>query len=227
MITLIDELEMEPIEKSTVDFTSTLTPNAHKTCVQSLSKSNYYSERYKNMTPDQRDARRERQRLYNTKPKRKEAMKLSLKKFKEVRKHTLHPQSISMENPLFVPKLVWPTAGVSGGHGSMAKSSSWDIPESSASPLYIPPPREETDDEGCHELLSGHLTPRSHVLSGQRHALLMRRNTMFECRIGSNTKSSKKDGDYMSEDRVNTNTPLPQSSMNNNGKYCFLIVLFR
>jgi hypothetical protein len=35
------------------------------------------SEWYKNMTPEQREARRERQRLHNTKPKRKEAMKLS------------------------------------------------------------------------------------------------------------------------------------------------------
>jgi len=125
-----------------------------------------------------------------------------------------------MENPLFIPELVWPTAGASGAHGTMTKSSDWIIPEStSATPLYIPPPHEEVDDEGCDELLPSHMTHRSHVSSGQRHALLTRRNTMFERRIGSNTKVSNKDGDRMAEDRVVANTPLPQSVVTNNGKY--------
>jgi hypothetical protein len=42
---------------------------------------------------------------------------------------------------------------------------------------------------------------------------------MFERRIGSNTRTSNKDGDYMVEDQVDVNTPLPQSIMTNNGKY--------
>ena len=105
-----------------------------------------------------------------------------------------------MENPLFVPELVWSTVSVSGAHGSMVKSSDWVIPESSATPLYWCPPHEEADDEGCNELLSGYMTQRSHVPSGQRHALLTRRNTMFEHRIGSNTRASNKDGDCMAED---------------------------
>jgi hypothetical protein len=94
-------------------------------------------------------------------------------------------------------------------------------------PLYIPPHREEAndegcaDDEGCDELLSGHVTQRSHVPSGQRHALLTRRNTMFERRIGSNTRASNKDGDCMAEDRVDANTPLPQSAVTNDGKYLY------
>ena len=94
------------------------------------------------------------------------------KNFKEVRKHTLHPESIVMENPLFSPDLVWPTAGASRAHGSTAKSSDWVIPESSATAIYIPPPHEEPDDEGCDKLLPSHMTHRSHVTSGQRHALL-------------------------------------------------------
>ena len=76
-----------------------------------------------------------------------------------------------MENPLFVPELVWPTVGASGTQGSMVKSSDWVILESSATPLYIPPPHEEADDEGCDELLSSHMTKISHVPSGQRHVL--------------------------------------------------------
>ena len=124
-----------------------------------------------------------------------------------------------MENPLYIPEPVWLTAGASGAHGSTVKFSDWFIPESSATPLYIPPPHEEADDEGCDELLSGHMTKISHVPSRQRHALFTRRNTMFERRIGSNTKVSNKDGDRMAKDRVVANTPLPQSVVTNNVKY--------
>jgi hypothetical protein len=219
MIALIDETEMNTKEKErTIGFTNTPIPGADETCVQRTSKSNYDRKRYKNMTPDQRQARRERQRLYNTKPKCKEALKLSKKKIREMRKHTLHPKSIAMENPLFIPELVWPTAGAFEAHGSTVKSSDWVIPESNATPLYNPPPREEVDDEGCDELLPGHMTHRSHVPTGQRHALLTRRNTMFECRIGSNTRTSHKDGDCIAEDRVDVNMPLPRSAVTNNGK---------
>jgi hypothetical protein len=171
-----------------------------------------------NMTPEQREAKRERQRLHNTKPKRKEAMKLSQKKFQEAQKHTLHSDSIAMENPLFSPTLVWPTTNPSGTPGSMAKSSDWVIPESSnTTPLYIPPPH--ADDEGYDESLFGHMTQRSHVPFGQRHDLLTCHNTTFERRIGSNTRASNKEGDCMAQDRVDVNTPLPQSAVTNNGKY--------
>jgi len=125
-----------------------------------------------------------------------------------------------MENPLFIPELVWPTAGASGAHGTMTKSNDWIIIESSsATPLYIPPPHEEVSDEGCDELLPNHMTHRSHVTYGQRHALLTRRNTMFERRISLNTRTSHKDGDCMANDRVDVNTPLPRSAVTNNGKY--------
>jgi hypothetical protein len=124
-----------------------------------------------------------------------------------------------MENPLFIPELVWPSAGASGSHGSTVKSSDWVIPDSSATHLYISPPHEEVDDEGCDELLPSHMTHRSHVPSGQRHALLTCRNTVFERRIGSNTRASNKDGDCMTKDQVDANTPLPQSAVTNNGKY--------
>jgi hypothetical protein len=210
---------MEIIDKqSTIGFTNTPIPGTDETCVQRTSKSNYDSERYKNMTPEQRQARCERQRLYNNEPKRKEALKLSKKKFKEMRKHTLHPESIAMQNPLFTPELVWPTVGASEAHGSTVKSSDWVIPESNATPLDIPSPHEEVDDEGCDELLSSHMTHRSHVPSGQRQVLLTWRNMVFECRIGSNTRTSHKDGDYIAEDRLDVSTPLPQSAMTNNSK---------
>jgi hypothetical protein len=59
MITLIDEPEMKTTAKeSTIDFINTPTTYADKTCVQSTSRSKYFSERCKNMTPEQREARR-------------------------------------------------------------------------------------------------------------------------------------------------------------------------
>jgi hypothetical protein len=211
---------METIAKeSTVDFTNTLTTYADKICVQSTSRSSYFSERYKNMTFEQREARRESQRLYNSEPKRKKALKIADKKFREKWKHTLHPESIAMENPAFIPELVWPTADTSGAHGTRTKSSDWINPESNATPLYIPPACEEADDEACDELLPSHMACRSQVPSGQRHALLTRRNTMFKCRIGSNTRISNKDGDCMAEDQVDVKRPLPQSAVTNNDKY--------
>ncbi|XP_066320733.1 uncharacterized protein [Miscanthus floridulus] len=211
---------METIAKeSTIDFIKTPTTYADKTSMQSTSQSKYFSERYKNMTPEQREARRESQRLNNSEPKRKKALKIADKKFREMWKHTLHLESIAMENPLFIPELVWPTAGASRALGSTVKSSDWVMLESNATPLEVddePPPHEEVDDEGCDELLPGHMTHRSLVPSGQRHALLTHRNTMFEHRIGSNTKASNKDGDCMAKGRVDATTPLPQSAMTNN-----------
>jgi len=122
---------------------------------------------------------------------------------------------------------VCPIVGASGADGYMVKFSDWFIPESRATPLYIPPPHEEADDEGCDELLPGHMTQRSNVPSGQRRALLTRRNMMFERCIGSNTRAPNKDGDCMAEDRVDANTPLPQLAVTNNDKYRCLIIPFR
>jgi hypothetical protein len=216
---MIDEPEMKIIEESTIDFTNTPTPSAGKTCVQSSSRRRDYSEKYKKMTPEQREARRVRQRLYNREPRRKEALKLYNKKFEEKRKHTLHPDSIAMENPLFSPKLVWPNMDTPGATGSMSKSSDRVVPGFfGPTPIYIPPPHEEPDDERCDELLPRHMKKRTHAPSGQRHALLTCRIKTFERRIGSNTKASHKEGDCMAEDRVDADTPLPQSAMTNNCK---------
>ena len=102
MITLIDEPEMETIVKeSTIDFINTPTTYANKTCVQSTSRSKYFSERYKNMTPEQREARRESQRLNNNEPKRKKALKIADKNFREMRKHTLHQESCHGEPVIY------------------------------------------------------------------------------------------------------------------------------
>ena len=183
------------------------------------SKNAYSRKWYANLTLEEKTARLERQQEKSKTPARKESLRNAQRRHRDVQRCTLHPESIAMVNPLFTPELVWPTAGASGAHGTTTKSSDWVISESSATPLYIPSPNEEVNDEGCDELLPCHMTHRSHVPSGQRHALLTRRNTMFESRIGSNTRTSNKDGDCMAKDQVVVNTPLPQSTMTNNGKY--------
>ena len=104
------------------------------------------------MTPDQRQARRERQRLHNTEPRRKEALKLSDKKIKETRLHTLHPKSIAMEKLLYILEVVWPTMSASGAHASMTNSSDWVIPEFSVTPLHIPLPDEEVREDGSDDI---------------------------------------------------------------------------
>ena len=81
--------------------------------------------------------------------RRQETIVAGQRRKKEVRKHTLHHESIAMENPLYVPKVVWPTAEPSGSHGSTVNPNDWVIPESSTTSLYIPSSLEETNEDGC------------------------------------------------------------------------------
>ena len=171
---------------------------------------------YANMTPEQRDQRRKRQRLYNQVQSRKEAMKAAKKRSREVWRHTLNSESIAMENPLFSPTVEWPNTNSSmSAHGPTVSPSDWAIPESTATPICFPQAPEETneDDDGCTDISPGHMTHRQNIPSGQRHALLTRRNNVFERLIGRNTGKSNK-----GEDHAEDNTPLPEATVTNNGK---------
>jgi hypothetical protein len=75
--------------------------------------------------------------------------------------------------------------------------------------LYIPLDLEDKDEDNCSDILPSHMTNRRCVRSGARHALLTRRNTLFECRIGGNTKAIPIDSECMDKDHVDDNTPLP------------------
>jgi hypothetical protein len=168
-----------------------------------------------NKTPEQREQRRNRQRLYNQAPSRKEAMKAAKIRSREVWRHTLNSESIAMENPLFNPKMVWPTANSSRPHGPTVSPSDCVIPECSATPICFPQTTKEiNDDDECGDILPGHMTHRQNVPPGQRHALLAHRNTTFERRIGRNIGLANNDG----EDHADENTPLPQSTVTDNGK---------
>ena len=89
-----------------------------------------------------------------------------------MRRHTLNSESIAMENPLFNPKMVWPTANSSGPHGPAVSPSDCVILESNATPICFPQATEEiNDDDECGDILLAHMTHRQNVPSEQRHAL--------------------------------------------------------
>jgi hypothetical protein len=122
-----------------------------------------------------------------------------------------------MKNPLFKPTIEWPTANSFGPYGPTVSPGDWAIPESSATPIFLPQATEDTNDDGDGDILPGHMTHRRNVPSRQRHVLLAHRNTVFECRIGRNTEANN-DDECMAGDHADENTPLPQSSVTNNGK---------
>jgi hypothetical protein len=62
------------------------------------------------------------------------------------------------------------------------------------------------------------MTHRRCVPSRAGHAFLTYRNTPFECCIGGNTAVIPNDNECMDEDHANDNTPLPESTVTNNGK---------
>jgi hypothetical protein len=55
------------------------------------------------MPPEKRKARQERERLYNATVERKEAKRAYYRRQKEFNANTLHPDSIAMENPMYIP----------------------------------------------------------------------------------------------------------------------------
>jgi hypothetical protein len=147
-------------------------------------------------------------------------MKVTTNHSREVQKHTLNNESIAIENPLFNPKMEWPTTNSSGPHRPIVSPSDWVIPESTTTPIRFPQAIEETnnDDDECDDILSVHMTHRPNVPSGQRYALLACRNTVFEHRIGRNTGPANNDDECMTRDHTDENTPLPRSTVTDNGK---------
>jgi hypothetical protein len=172
---------------------------------------------YANMTPERRQKRRERQRLDNKAPMRKEAMKVNKQRSREVQKATLNKESITMENPMYIPEVVWPIMEALGSHGNMPRPSDWTNLESNATPLYTPPTDADMED-GCGDILPGHMTHRHCVPSGQRHAMLNHRNKQFERRISGKMRASNDEDECMDKDHTDDNTPLTESAVTNNGK---------
>ncbi|PWZ13521.1 ATP-dependent DNA helicase PIF1 [Zea mays] len=65
----------------------------------------YFSEWYKNLTPVERESRREHLRLYNKTPRRKDAKIEYGKKRRALQSDTLNQESIAMEDPTYTPEV--------------------------------------------------------------------------------------------------------------------------
>lgn len=59
--------------------------------------------RYANMTPKQRQEIHDRQNTHNRKPEQKQAKKNQHRAYRELRRNTLHKDSLAMTNPFYNP----------------------------------------------------------------------------------------------------------------------------
>ncbi|PWZ25627.1 hypothetical protein Zm00014a_023507 [Zea mays] len=111
-----------------------LTPGCVHETVDNISKHTmkraaYFSERYKNMTPVERESRRVRLRLYNKTPRQKDANKECSRKRRALWANTLNQESIAMEDPVYTPEVVRPTTYGIEPYGSSITTCDWVIPE--------------------------------------------------------------------------------------------------
>jgi len=118
------------------------------------------------------------------------------RRLKEFRANNLHPDSIAMANPQFVPKLIIPTP-----IELLTSASELVIPEFSGSPVYTPPIVEQTPDDQGMESGVGRCLPSRRVVAVERNALRNQRNKEFHATIGKNRSSTydtDKCGDQLS-----------------------------
>ncbi|PWZ58794.1 ATP-dependent DNA helicase PIF1 [Zea mays] len=111
-----------------------------------MKRAAYFSERYKNMTPVERESRRVRLRLYNKTPRRKDANKECSRKRRALRANTLNQESIAMEDPVYTPEVVRPTTYGIEPYRSSVTTCDWVIPEFVMTPFL--PTSTCDDDEG-------------------------------------------------------------------------------
>ncbi|PWZ57979.1 ATP-dependent DNA helicase PIF1 [Zea mays] len=81
-----------------------------------------------------RESRRERLRLYNQTPRRKDAKIEYMRKRRALQADTLNHASIAMEDPTYTPEVVHPTADATEPDGSSVTACDWVIPEFGSMP---------------------------------------------------------------------------------------------
>ncbi|ONM40046.1 hypothetical protein ZEAMMB73_Zm00001d044149 [Zea mays] len=200
--------------------TEVLTPgsvheNVGHTPKHTRQRTAYFSERYKNLTPVEREFRRERLRLYNRTPRRKEAKVDHNRRRRVMQAGTLNPTSIAMEDSTYTPELVHPTADVKGSDGSILTVYDWVIPEFINAP-FLPSPTQ-TEDVASPDMSTNTLKRKHHVPRGERQAILARRNQLFESAISRKVGTSIEDtsGDAVEgDDWTQRYTPM---KITNNG----------
>ncbi|AQK53977.1 hypothetical protein ZEAMMB73_Zm00001d051300, partial [Zea mays] len=94
---------------------------------------------------------------------------------------TLNQSSIAMEDPMYTPKFVHPTADATEPDGSIFTVCDWVIPEFANKPFL--PSSTQTDDVASPDMSTDPLKRKHHVPHGEIQAILARRNQQFEAAI--------------------------------------------
>jgi hypothetical protein len=182
-----------------------------------MKRAAYFSERYKNMTPVERESRRVRLRLYNKTPRRKDANKECSRKRRALQGDTLNQESIAMEDPVYTPEVVRPTTYGIEPYGSSVTTCDWVIPEFAVTPFL--PTSTQTKDVGSLDMSTEPLRRRHHVLSGTRPATLGRRNQQFEASIARNVAIVTEDTICDAMEGNDWTQPHLTAEIHNNGNY--------
>ncbi|XP_021320662.1 uncharacterized protein LOC8073270 isoform X2 [Sorghum bicolor] len=120
------------------------------------------------------------------KVKRKESKKYYNRMVRENRANNLHPDSIAMESPHFNSQIIFPVSPQS----PEASLDDMEIPEFGGTPVHIAPTVVQNPEVQTPELVAAQTIHRHRVTTGERNALLSRRNRVFEANIGRSARGS-------------------------------------
>ncbi|AQK52684.1 hypothetical protein ZEAMMB73_Zm00001d050541 [Zea mays] len=169
-----------------------------------LGRAAYFRERYKNLTPAERELNRERLRLYNNTPKRKGSKIEYIRKRRALLADTLSQESIAMESPTYTPEVVHPTTDAIEPNGSA-------LTPCDGLSLISP-----TEDADSLRMSTRPLRRKQHVPRGERQAILARRNRQFEASISRNMATVAEDIISDAEEGDDWTQPHMTAKINNN-----------
>ncbi|PWZ44727.1 ATP-dependent DNA helicase PIF1 [Zea mays] len=179
-----------------------------------LGRAAYFRERYKNLTPAERELNRERLRLYNNTPKRKGSKIEYIRKRRALLADTLSQESIAMESPTYTPEVVHPTTDAIEPNGSALTPCDWVIPDIASNPFL--PASTQTEDADSLRMSTRPLRRKQHVPRGERQAILARRNRQFEASISRNMATVAEDIISDAEEGDDRTQPHMTAKINNN-----------
>ncbi|XP_062197784.1 uncharacterized protein LOC133900579 isoform X3 [Phragmites australis] len=163
------------------------------------------------LSEEQIEASRERRRVHNMTPEEKQAKRDREKARRELRRNTLSQDSIAMQNPKYIPEVVPLTMDASDPHGSRV-TNDWSIPPVQPTPVYI----QSASDQMPDMKNANQITRRQRVTPGERIALLARHNEHFASRRDKKAYASIEENPTLTVEDTNGLDPPPQSGVVNN-----------
>jgi len=116
--------------------------------------------------------------------KRKESKKKYNRMVREHRANNLHLDSIAMQSPHFNPQFIFPSSPQS----HEAPSHEMEIRELRGTPVNVAPTVVQNPEVQTPEVAATQTIHRQRVTTGERNALLSRRNRAFEANIGRSVR---------------------------------------